>query len=510
MIFKITVIILIVILLSVITVRLVFNGNETWIDRYLGLEWKGHLLFAVAALFLGLALYGTLQVGLQKRMTKAVLNANIIEDFCKRKAGLEDDICVDRWGNGEDSDQLIWSIMLDAKIIDPTQVGNPSQLSQLATIDRSANAVADFLRRQQATTVSNGLDLLIATTEICASSFNQINADLQDTVDPTMYKAGLKNISAAYLAGSYAEDYENLSIAVSDADEDFVPLSYVPPKPMLLRRDPDGLTYGWTPKAIQERHEGIDHRTFGESFRLSLPRSVTDSEVVSMLLAMGGSYDEQLNGYKVANRSSCSHLASLENATERDYFNAFRNFEQLAMYLGGLIKINTTVRTARNAQTIVTGPEQLIIMVLGVYGLLLGLTRLLLVNCTVVSGINYLYPSPLHVTPQMVSEAKFEERDQAFDKLASAKWPMRLVMTLLPAIGFVGTVRGIMNSLSGADQIIWAANANERSAAISALSGDLGLAFATTMLALIFGVGLSIISAQEGRTSERILLKRFD
>lgn len=112
----------------------------------------------------------------------------------------------------------------------------------------------------------------------------------------------------------------------------------------------------------------------------------------------------------------------------------------------------------------------------------------------------------------MEKEAAFAlAANDRFPPLVSitARWPMRLAITTLPAIGFIGTVRGIMKSLTGADSIVWATTSSERAQAINALSADLGLAFATTMLALIFGIFLSILSAIEIRLFERAILPLF-
>ncbi|MDJ0933357.1 hypothetical protein [Breoghania sp.] len=101
------------------------------------------------------------------------------------------------------------------------------------------------------------------------------------------------------------------------------------------------------------------------------------------------------------------------------------------------------------------------------------------------------------------------QRDNDFDSLSSSHWPVRIATAVPPAIGFVGTVRGIMLSLSGADEIVWAETVNERSTAISALSADLGLAFATMLIALLAGIVLTILTAVEMALGERLLLRRY-
>lgn len=82
-------------------------------------------------------------------------------------------------------------------------------------------------------------------------------------------------------------------------------------------------------------------------------------------------------------------------------------------------------------------------------------------------------------------------------------------MAILPAIGFIGTVRGIKDSLIGADALVFAATNNERAAAIGALAGDLGLAFATTFIALLMTLVLTILIAIESRFIDLIGLRRM-
>ncbi len=72
-------------------------------------------------------------------------------------------------------------------------------------------------------------------------------------------------------------------------------------------------------------------------------------------------------------------------------------------------------------------------------------------------------------------------------------------------MGFVGTVRGILESLSSADAIVWAANRAERAFAIGELSGELGLAFATTLVALLSGIIISWLNDLQTRSEANFL-----
>jgi len=85
-------------------------------------------------------------------------------------------------------------------------------------------------------------------------------------------------------------------------------------------------------------------------------------------------------------------------------------------------------------------------------------------------------------------------------KVYLSRWVIRWGARALPAIGFVGTVRGILIALSNADSIVRAASAEGQAAAITAVSATLGLSFATTFIALILGLAFSIFDdAQKNR-----------
>lgn len=70
---------------------------------------------------------------------------------------------------------------------------------------------------------------------------------------------------------------------------------------------------------------------------------------------------------------------------------------------------------------------------------------------------------------------------------------LRWAIGSIPAIGFIGTVRGIFSALPESSEVVFAASRIERAEAIGTLAGELGLAFSTTLFALIAGLILSFI-----------------
>lgn len=93
--------------------------------------------------------------------------------------------------------------------------------------------------------------------------------------------------------------------------------------------------------------------------------------------------------------------------------------------------------------------------------------------------------------------------ERQLDALARGRTLVRWSIATAPALGFIGTVRGILEALARAGDVVWAADRLERADAIGQLAGELGLAFSTTFFALLVGVVLGLISALSRSHEER-------
>jgi hypothetical protein len=78
------------------------------------------------------------------------------------------------------------------------------------------------------------------------------------------------------------------------------------------------------------------------------------------------------------------------------------------------------------------------------------------------------------------------------EAIQDSRWPINTALAALPALGFLGTVHGIMNALGDIDSIIRAAGVHQQAAAVTEVAGTLGLAFATTLYALTLGLILKV------------------
>lgn len=86
-----------------------------------------------------------------------------------------------------------------------------------------------------------------------------------------------------------------------------------------------------------------------------------------------------------------------------------------------------------------------------------------------------------------------------------SRWFITWLSRALPAVGFVGTVRGISLALSDSDTIVSAQTVAEQAAAITSVSGVLGLAFMSTLLALLLGLITSLLNDYQAATERQLI-----
>jgi len=86
------------------------------------------------------------------------------------------------------------------------------------------------------------------------------------------------------------------------------------------------------------------------------------------------------------------------------------------------------------------------------------------------------------------------------DAEVASRWAMGWATRALPAVGFLGTVRGIMFALRDAGSIVAAQSPSAQAAAVASVTDQLGVAFTTTFIALLFGL---ILSWMDDRQTQR-------
>ncbi|MTH95882.1 MotA/TolQ/ExbB proton channel family protein [Roseibium sp. RKSG952] len=434
----------------------------------------------VLAAFAGPIIYWNIQAYSQAHMVEAIRSADVVAEFCASQPGLQNDACR-RGQRGTPSDQLLWSILNAAGLINPRDIPTPVEFSNPNELPPEIAAIKAYLAtalQEQKT----GIDLLVDATQICSSDGpNKHNADV-----------------AAYMLGNVYPETKKIGSRVftfSDAN--------------LLSKGTEN-----------------EKKTFinapATTWRIAIARGISDAEIVSALLQLSDSLSpndfdpSRPNGKLVPSYrfdTSCDdqHAGQLTENDERyKYMDARTNF---GMFVAGRIRTAEAVKNARSSMTLWTGPEQLVLLTLFAYGLFVGLLRIFFLWHALNNGQDIpgdkSKDDPPNFSPKS-TETWEHQKSQVIKKLNSARWTLKIAAILLPAVGFIGTVRGIMKSLSGADQIIQATTVNERLSAISALSGDLGLAFATTFIALLGGFVLTIVIAVDGRLCDLVIIRYFD
>ena len=469
--------------------RRIYNTILVWAGGWiygpsLSLRPLGWMFVFSVALLLAYFSYVGLQGRFQTALLEKTLKADVLSATCAEIPALDQGRCA---AAGKDSprqplgNELIWNILLDAGIIRAENISSPAELQAAAAGDAALKNTYEVLTSSDRR-AETGLQFLVGLSRgMC--------------LDGATNDDGYDRAIGYYVAGLYPG-----TTRVPDLADSKTPLTLL---------------------------------------RFRQPTSVSDSEIASAMLrrskaSLGDGYriyasERDANGNVVADELRYCREAFAggrdDDASAVDIWQAHNQLEKLLLWGIGQIRTTSEYRAARFNLTLITGPEQFAIFFVGWFALTLSFIRLwtagrmVSISRRMIESGAFDVRKPDDIMDLLVRTAKAVRsqspsgrgywKEQILDQVASARWPMRLAISILPAIGFIGTVRGIMNSLTGADTIVWATTSAERAQAISALSADLGLAFATTMLALAFGILLSIVAAIEIRAFERAILPLF-
>lgn len=468
-------------------------------ERTLALTKRGWWLMCVVSLLLGLVTYASMQWVYQGRLINAIKAVDGIEDFCSETEGLDPATCRGNDPSGRRvSQQLLWALLIEAEVIDATEAETPVELGQALQANRPALAVSCFLTDSVLTVGGDG-------KSECRPSDVEPPATKSGTLDLVL---GVARAMCENASSNPAPEFQKDRIA------HFL-----------------GGIYPGTLSDASGKLSGEPHWTdfFGvlqSGLRLAPSSSISDVEIFSELTRLSHAEfalsDEGRQGYRFLEGDRCA-VSTLD---PHDEFRRMQAFQKLGAFLLGRVGSNPAVRAATTDLTYWTGPEQLFLIITGYFALVLillrGLASLATARGAVLARDNIRAATrserrlEAFVTNWLKAKATDPDpavrtywKDLITDELISGRWPVRFAISTLPAIGFIGTVRGILISLGNADAIVWASTQSDRADAISTLSGSLGLAFATTMIALVIGVFLSLLSALEGRFEERTMLTLF-
>lgn len=178
----------------------------------------------------------------------------------------------------------------------------------------------------------------------------------------------------------------------------------------------------------------------------------------------------------------------------------------LQVALVGLVRSDSDVRFFQSALSAAIGYEQAVLWILFVWMLVLSGLRQIAIAGAKRSRATL---SEQHWGPVRCKETGVGISAQGLEWIAErwydSRWQFRWGSKALPAVGFLGTVRGILLALPQAESIVRAATPLEQSAAISSVAGSLGLAFSTTLLALLFGLATTLLDDYQQRKENSLL-----
>ena len=121
------------------------------------------------------------------------------------------------------------------------------------------------------------------------------------------------------------------------------------------------------------------------------------------------------------------------------------------------------------------------------------------------SFVDYVYPAALEVYDRYTDD-QAQERNAALSEYLDyvvgycnaieqrSRWVVNWAAVTLPAVGFIGTVRGMLLALGNADSIVRATSSAAQAAAITNVASSLSLAFTTTLVALFLGLIITLLN----------------
>ena len=456
----------------------------------LGLTTCGWILSLALSLAVTVLLYIGIQICLQRQMFEAVRSVDVLETFCDEDPALADS-CMASMADSQDdkstrlSDQAIWHLLREAQLIDTEVVEWPGALDYAPN---EVLALSAFLAAPERNGES-GVELLIEAAEICGggrpaiSSSDGRDSDAIWTAMIVRLIAATGREAAQVAAGEMdVKDYLSEPATSNDLHADF--------------RDLDAAL-----------------------LRFTVPPRLSDARLVSALVGFSGGFDADPLAQGISPEGECTEPARdvPPKFNPEELYGAALGRIGLAMWVAGQIRSNKAVATVAARAALFTGPEQFGIMAVFIFGFGLAGTRLGCLSrnyrkCRLTAGPANEHEEDLALNRMRTAPASQwgDWRTLLTQRIVSPRWPLPTAAVLLPALGFVGTVRGIKTSLARAEVLVFANTLNERADAIGALAGDLGHAFGTTLLALLGSLVLTILLAIEGRLIDMLVIQQIE
>ena len=459
------------------------------VTRHLEIHPAAIALLAVGSFIGALAIYTTIQVVAQNRLAEAYQNAEFEGAFCDNNVAFDGNLCRESL---KMSWQQIYALLTAAQVVDSTEIENYARLEE-----KNPKELEDLLK-----TLSDGATVDKDSAEtalgfIVRLAGSQCLASKTKVSNPN---GGAENKNTAKF----------LALALSDALVGGAALDLVKGGGCDAARED-----------LQDLNitKEIDRSPSG--WRFSTARCLSDSLILTKLLeqhrAIGSTApdiktEKEIAGYDVTN------TCVTDNSMDTDIrLKRFESYTKLMKYVLGQTHAEPDVRSARKFANLVRGPEHV-----GILTVALMVAALVVVRWTTLERRFIRARLAKKGSSATAADGKArafevlartiafggERAEGEYEALNRGRMLMLWGLATIPAIGFIGTVRGILEALSKAEDVVWAVDRLERADAIAELSGELGLAFSTTLFALlasiVLGLIVTILRVREGRCLDRL------
>ena len=499
------------------------------------------LLFLLS-LGVAFAIYYEVQRVTQERLAQAYMGARFVTEFCDDRVAFDRELCEKNADSGRGmSWQQIHSLLTEAKVLDAAGAGETETPTDLEELYENSNnpqdrsPLHDLLKELRPPEIQDDGDTEPETSLAFIYRLAQkqcVSGTTVETKGRAPDKERIKDPTAfieAYFAATRAQSptytraeliQRNVAYALSDTFGGLVPgdLGIHGDVRPGGGSDTDQNSYslwGWHDTSARCDRAREQLSRIGEEpqppamsgLRFSTERCLSDSAILSELTGLQRAialHDDAVTtvsgeaepGYRLG--KPC--LAT--NDRQEYAFLRMEAFTGVMQYALGVTHATREVRSAQKYANLVRGPEHIGILALGLFAL-----SLLAVRCGALLARLARYRRQGRAGPmaELVENlaAGGHRAERQLDALARGRTLVRWSIATAPALGFIGTVRGILEALARAGDVVWAADRLERADAIGQLAGELGLAFSTTFFALLVGVVLGLFSALSRSHEER-------
>ena len=248
-------------------------------------------------------------------------------------------------------------------------------------------------------------------------------------------------------------------------------------------------------------------------------KTVSQSQLMSAYLKMLDRYPVDISKEKnnpILFTKTASGKKSLKDENYQKFFEIQQTYMKFLATLLESVHGDQKVKEAQFWRTLFVGPEQLVIFILTIYSVVLMSYRLI---GRLTSNKNLDRDLNINNADAKLTETKFwvvmsklgyksESQgenikdllgwvDRLRERTEAERWMIRQSALLITSVGFIGTVRGIMGALPKTTQVVEAASSggSEFLTAFADVTQTLGLAFGTTLLALLLGGAVGLLNA---------------